>query len=263
MAINNGKLEGRIVVPTGGWAIDADDSGAPFTATVPAGNYYLSSADSTANDFLAELASQLNSSGTDTWTVTGSLGESGTGIITIDCSATYSVTWDAASEDCKDLLGFNANISSASTPTAGALHARSVWLPDCPPQTLYGASSAGWYETSTRGQTAPDGTSTVLVGPKRTANAITWPAISQARHQVAYESSTNESYEKWWLDQVQGEGNWASHAGRIRWYPDADTDATYTTYTMVGGVEHNKHAPLRQNWGGFYRVEIPRLIKVG
>jgi len=262
MALTNGKLEGRITVPTGGWAIDADDSGAPFVATVPAGDYYLSSADSGGNDFLAELAAQLNASGTDTWTVTGSFGEGGTGKVTIDCSATYSITWDADSADAKALLGFTADISGAATATTGANHARSLWLPDCPPQTLYGNSSSGWYESSTRGQIAPDGTGTVIAGPRRTANQIRWPAVVQGKVLVAYETTTNASFERFWLDSAQGAGSWCI-PGRIRWYPDADTDGTYTTYTWVGGVESNKHAPLQENWAGYYIVDMSRLVKVG
>ena len=70
-----GRIEGLIRVPSGGWPIDASDSGGAFTAVIPAGDYYLSSPVTDADGFLDEVQDQLNASGADAWTVSGSLGE--------------------------------------------------------------------------------------------------------------------------------------------------------------------------------------------
>ena len=55
----------------------ASDGGA-FVATIPAGEYYMSTAGDGSNDILAEFQSQMNSSGGGNWTVSISDGESGT-----------------------------------------------------------------------------------------------------------------------------------------------------------------------------------------
>jgi hypothetical protein len=129
-------------------------------------------------------------------------------------------------------------------------------------QALYGPESNGWYESATRGQIAPDGTATVIGGPKRQINALTWPMVSQDRCLIGYERTSNTSYERFWLDHLHGDAAWVSSIARVRWYPDADTDGTYVTYTAVRAVETSLMRSVRENWGGFYAVEMPRLVVV-
>lgn len=255
----NGKLEGRISVPSGGWAVDATDSGGAFTATIAEQTYYLSTSDGTSTTFLEEFEDQLNAAGTDTWTVTIAAGEGGTGKVTITCSAAWTITWDAASTPVKEICGYTGNLSkSGGTGATSTNQAKGLWLPNCPPSNLYGNSVAGWYESSTRGQHAPDGTATVIGGPKRQVNELRWNAIKRAKALAEHEATTNESYMTFWLDFMQGDQT-GSSVGRFRWYPDADDDATYFSYVMLDMLSNSRMEPLVQDWNGFFTVNLGRI----
>jgi hypothetical protein len=263
MAITNHRIEGLIRVPTGGWPLDCTDTAGSFTATIPAGDYYMNSPVSTARGLVDELEYQLNESNGagPTWTLAGyitSLGvQDDIGIDT--ASGNWSITFDADSEDLRAILGIPGNITTRSTQYNANDLPRTIWHPDCPPQSLYGNDVSGWYETSTRGQVAPDGTATIITGPKRTVNSLVWPAIALNRLLIEHETRTNESYERFWLDCIQGELS-GTVPGFIRWYPDATDSATYYSYAMVEGGESFLHSPLVENWNGYFSVAMPRLV---
>jgi len=93
------KVLAPVVITASNGAIYADDSGADFTATIPAATYWITG-DGESDDLLQEIEDQLNASGTDTWTVTIS-----SGVISFECDATWSVDWDHdnTSFDCTTL----------------------------------------------------------------------------------------------------------------------------------------------------------------
>jgi hypothetical protein len=262
-----GKLEAMIKIPTGGWAISVTDAGGTDTITVPAGEYYLSSVGDGSNDLLAELQSQLNASGTfsGTYTISGALGEAGTGKITFACTinATVAATgnvWDSATgaSDLQDLLGFNGQSITASQSETGDDSAESVWLPDNYHWTEYGDSDSGWTEHASRGTEAPDGTSVTFAGSKKTVNSIRWHGITRQKARVAGEVVSGESYQRFWEDW-QGDGGW-SVPSRVRLYWDADDDATFVTYHYTGGFEH-RPARFTEDWNGLWIIELERLVK--
>lgn len=114
MTAGLGKLEGKIVIPAGGWSFSLNDSsGGPYTISFAAADeYYLSSAGSGANSFIADLKSKMDDAG-NTYTVTLS-DTTGKVTIAVDTS-TYSITW--TSTDLRDLIGFDANVTSQTTAT--------------------------------------------------------------------------------------------------------------------------------------------------
>lgn len=259
-----GKLEGLIQVPTGGIALDFND-GSAQTATIAAGDYYLSSSDSTANDFLEAVQSAMNAETADTISITAGLGEAGDGRCTISTDGgTLSITWDADSNPVRDILGFetDGNLSGA-TSYQGTDHVRGCWLPDTQVRSKYGNDIAGEYVSSSRGQAAPDGTFRAITGAKRTENELTWPLIAGAKARVAYENRSNESWERFWLDFIQGEQDLAGAPSKIRWHPDADTDGTYFTYSAAGSLQRLGLEQGRDGWIGRWALVIPQLVQVG
>ena len=251
-----GKLEGQITVPTGGW----DTTVGGVTATIPAGTYYLSSAGSGANDFLAEVASQFATAAATSCTCTGSLGENGTGIITLTFGATIAVTW--VDLEVRNILGFSQGNLSASDTYTSDDHARTVWLPNRPFNNLNGGGSwAGWYEADYRSVENAAGHVWAHMGQYKTVNALEWHSIKRARTWVANESTAGESYEQFFLDCIWGTMSGGTAGGPIRFHPDADTDATYSTYRVVD-VKEFRPDQYSPNWTGTWNIALPRLVKV-
>lgn len=256
MAVTFGKLEGQITVPTGGW----DTTVGGGTATIPAGTYYLSSAGSGGNDFLAEVASQFGTAAATSCTCTASLGENGTGIVTITFGSATAVTW--VDTEVRDILGYAGNLSSG-TSHVSTKHARGVWLPNRPYVNLNGGGTwAGWREGSVAQVENAAGYVFTHVGQTKVVTNLQWSSIKRARIWVANESTANESWERFWLDCIWATaGGFGTPGGPIRFYPDAATDATYFSYKAVG-IEKFSPEQFSPNWTGTWNVELPRLVQV-
>lgn len=257
-----GRLESRITVPSGGWSVDIDEGGGAVTITVPAGDYYHSSADSGSRDLLAEFQKQCNDSGSlaNTYSFSIAAGEGQSGKVTLSADGSFSVTW--SSTDLRDVLGFESDgdLASASSHTSSEA-ARSVWISDSTYQTLNGGDSSwqGWQISNLRAMVNDAGYFYALGGQKRTETQITWPAVSRERTWKANETVTNQSFEKFWEDGILGEANWSSRpGGPVRWYQDADVDGTHVTYNVV--LPQFRPDALRQHWTGAWQIVIPRAI---
>ncbi len=189
------KLEGRVVVPTGGWAVSVTDNISTRTETVPAGNYYLS-------DILTEFASQLASGGL-TYTVTLS---ATTGATTITPSAgNTAITW--TSTDLRNVLGFTGNLSAASAHTSTG-HATHLWLPNCgrtgtTPDPTSASHEFGKPESDTTYVEAPSGVSNRLYWNTRYKETLVFPMVRGSKLWKTLEATTNESYQKFWEEVVR------------------------------------------------------------
>jgi hypothetical protein len=253
MTLGVGKLEGRIIVPSGGFALSlTDGTGGPYSVTFTAAeSYYMSSADGAGSSLLAALKTKLQAAGGGGRTYTCSM-DSLTGIVTISVNTgTFSITWTTPS--LRNLLGFDANISAQSS-ASGADHAESVWLPNVHAMPDYGLNSAGRVISNAMVRIAPDGTYSAFHGPSRKANRLYWPIVQVHKVIEAEETSTNESYERWWLDTVRGEGSWAQ-SGRLRWYPNASSDATYASYCVTEAVSPQCER-VDANYDGLWSVSL-------
>jgi hypothetical protein len=245
-----GKLEYRITVPTAGYTATVGS-----TKTIPAGTYYLSSPGSGSNDFLAEVQSQFGAT-----SVTASLGEYGTGIVTITFSGSTDVSW--ISTELRDILGFTGNLSGASS-YVGTLSARGVWMPNVPPMILNaGGHWRGHREADYRTAVNPAGYVWAVHGQSRTAlDLLRWTGIQQARTWIQNESTTNQSLERFWTDGVWGEAAWGTPGGPIRWYPSAASDTEFGTYKVVdGGVF--RPTPVVEGWIALWTWQMPKMIQV-
>jgi len=262
---NHGKLEALITIPTGGWTSTLTESaggtGTPvFTA---ANTYYHSTAGNDSIDFPAELKAQLDAESPNgrTYTVTLGGGEDGTGKLTISVdSGTFTLTGVTAAYLA--LMGFTGEL----TPTASSFTSQSavqgLWLPPSASNSLYGASDAGWDEADYVATKAPDGTVVATRYNRFVANRIEWQNCQRAKVRTAYESTTNESFQTFWIDGVLGEQAWATVGGPILWYPDADVDGTSFNYAVINPGKTFRPERVVQNWTGLYPVVLDRLIKV-
>lgn len=247
-----GRLEGWFTVPSGGWTLSATNgTGGPSTVTIAAGTY-------TTTSYAANLQTQLNTSRPSGWTVTPSFGESGTGLVTINCSSTnWAISW--TSTELGSLIG-HSNITSRASSLAGGI-CPAVWMPDCAYWTPYDIGDFGHYVTDVRQTVSPNGYVKTLYGNKmRVLNGVKWPAVINSRVKVFNIGSAYQPFEEFWRTVMLGEVYTSLTAGSpIAFYFNADSSNT-STYRFA---DLGTFAPpqLVDGWAGRYRVELPRLIE--
>lgn len=264
---NNGRWEGRIKIPTGGWSFDVTETGgggATDTISLTAANtYYHSSPGNDTVDFPAKLQALLNAATLNaTYTVTVSATATGTGKYTISATG-GSVTAIAiafTSTDFRNLIGFTGNVNSALSHT-GANHARALWIPQCPVNAAYHLDSDGMPVYDRSHTLSPTGVYKSLVYGSHNACAYEYQYVLQAKTITAAEDTTNESYQTFWVDCIAGDGAWAEPGKALRWYQDASTDGTYKTLNALGGPSPD-YARVDNTWDGAWRVLIECALNV-
>jgi hypothetical protein len=260
-----GKWEARIVVPTGGWVdagnftLSEDAGGGAQDVTITAGNYWWSSGDG-GNDFAAQLKADLETASfnTLTYTVTVSAGAGGTGLITMTVSSGVStITWGSSDgATVRDLCGYaGATTVLSGVDQDGSSQVQGLWLPGCPVETPGGLDSSGVPVSAGFRTLAEDGTYLATHGSKMVTNEYTHEAVAVARTIAASESTSNESYEQFWLDAIRGEKAWAKAGRQLRFYKDADVDGTYKTHNVLN-VRKPDIARRQADFDGFWRVRI-------
>lgn len=257
MAVNFGRLEAKITVPTGGWTLSLTDDGAgPTTATLPAGSYYMTS-------LLAALIVASDAVMANNWTWSIADGESASGKVTVTHDGDVcEVAWVAT--DLRDLLGFenDGNLTGADTYTSTD-SGRMIWLPDGTKTSAFGdADTDGWSESDASSVESPAGHAKVLRFQRKDVNAVTWHGISRSRCRIAGETVINQSFEKFWEDAIQGEGPGGNPGGPINLYWDADT-STKTNFAVVGSQLKKFTAQrLSRDLVEYWTVPLDRLVKV-
>lgn len=236
------KLEGRITVPTGGWLISHQEftpNAGPTSRTIAAGNYYLSTT-GTLDPLLTELDDQLELLGGGNYTVTLS---ATTGKVTIAATGvvTFNITW--TSTDLRDALGFTGNLSGGLTYT-GSNQARYLFLPDV---TRNGSLLApdgdeGAEEADLVTSMAPDGSMVSTQYRSRKFDVLGWSKLGAAKTWVTFESTVNESLQKFWQD--------VNRSGRpFRYHKDRAVDATFVTW-RAGETNIYQPSPEVPGWVG-------------
>lgn len=245
MALN--KLEGRITVPTGGWSISVNEGGGGVTVTVAAADYYLTTAGSGSRSLLAELEFQLDSLMTGAYTVSlDDTADNATGKVTISATGvgSFSITWTSTS--IRDALGFTGNVSGATTYT-GSNQARYLWLPNVRRANLMGAEpSSTSFDLGVQVEDgtftmAPSGASKKLAYNRRRIDTLEYRYLLGNKSLLALETTTNESWERFYQDVIQP-------GYPFRLHPDRSSDSVYFTWkadsTKAGmGVE-----PIYPGW---------------
>ena len=252
-----GKWEAEIKIDSASIATFTDDSANDETCSLVVGDlFYISSANSTANDLLAEIEADINDAsgiGGGGDTIALSINSDGKTVITFS-GASGEVEWN--NTVIRDMLGFTGDLTGAATYTSTNA-CQALWLPDSQYQSLNGQKS-GWWEFDDQELESPGGQVFQINGEKKKINEVTYVALSRAKTWAENEANTNESWESFLLNGVRKGKGWAT--GRLRWYPDETDDATYFTYKLNKGAEY-KPAQIKRNWTGGWSVTIGRLIR--
>jgi hypothetical protein len=232
--------------------------GTPFTVTVPASTNYFHT------ELLAALQTLLDAaSGADgAFTVSSSVGEAGTGLVTIaHATQTITITWTTATE-LRDALGFAGTLTPAALSFTGTLHARGVWLPDCPHSAAYGPNDAGHTKSDRRASVSPRGDVWATKYTSRVVlPSIRWSHVGKAKARISGETTTAASFEQWWRHTHNAELSYFSVAPQVRLIWDADIPGTYTTYRLSEG-DSTEMPKVVEDWNGLYALELRNLIKV-
>jgi len=270
MAIFHGKWESLISITGDGYShpgngnfqLEESDGGGKQDLAISGsgGTYYWSSVGDDvdfADHIKARLeAASVTAGNSNTYTVSVDAGEDGTGKVTIAVdSGTYTLTWgNAEGQIVRDLCGFDDDITAQSTATS-ALQAKALWLPGCPVETPYHLDSSGQPQLLGAVTLSEDGTYNSMVGASHTRNEYVYQALTQAKTIAAAEDTGNESYEQFWLDSMAAGQNWAAPGTRMRWYKDADTDATYITYNQLNILTPG-YERVNPSWDGLWRLQM-------
>ena len=250
----NGKLEGLVTVPTGGWTATVNAG----TATIAAGDYYWSS----ATDLATAIANAFTTAAGFAVSVsTTQHGEGGTGVITLSAGSAFSVTW--VSTDLRDIMGYTGNLSSG-TSHAATKACRAIWLPIKPKWAPSGNKSwAGFPVADLRQTRNAAGYVWSFVGQVHRTTRLYWDAVPKARVWIADEGASypNQSFERFWRDHIAAQAGWCANPCKVRWHPDASDDATFHSYTVTG-LERFEPSHTSESWDGVWRIEIPSMIGV-
>lgn len=243
------KLEGLVVVPTGGWAIAADEGGGDETATVAAGNYYLTSTTS----LLSALKTALDGTTlTGVFTVTlDDTDDTSLGKVTISSTVAFTAVW--TSTDLMEALGFTGDLTPSATSFTGASQARYLYLPTCGrsnPMAADGDAGAEMSDLTTA--VSPTGKVVSLGYSRRFVDNLEFQMLKGSSTWITHETTTNASLQKFYRDVI-------ANGRPVRYHKARETDATYTEWVVTN--PDFKPTPVVPNWDSasalyFYQTEV-------
>lgn len=254
-----GIMEGRIRVPAI-WTQQLFE-GAAFQGNIniDPGDYYLSTpAPGEIFSIISRFETRLTAIGGGSYTV--SL-DPATRRVTISSTVSFDIVWSASS-GLRDALGFTqGDLSGANSYTADS-EPRSAWFPEASPMTLgYTKRWRGWHESDKHQAESPAGHVFSLAGERKIATDMVFDAVKGNRTWMYLEQAQFESFERFWLDYIYGEGPGGTPGGPIRWYADKEDLSEWGTYYVVGMSEMRPEF-VQEGWTGLYRINFPRLVLV-
>jgi hypothetical protein len=195
-----GRLEAFGTVPSGTQVSVTNDAGAA--------SFALTAGTHTPTSLLAHLIARCTAvlpplSGS--WSGSLSTGASGTGLVTLNCTGTWSMTFTTA--ELGTMLGFVGDIASRSSAATGTQNARGLWLPKVP-MTIAGHPSRAPKVTDARSTVGPTGRSVTLKGTSKYRHReIKWTHITNAQTYEGAATTTYASLQQWVDDTQFGDGH--------------------------------------------------------
>ena len=228
------KLEARITVPTGGWSVQAFAGGSTSTITIPAADYYWTSAGSGTASLVAMFEQQLQSpAGTfstfavdqDYSTDVPVVGFAGTGRVTVECDGTWAITWTSTA--LRDVCGYTGNIVPGQGSSTSTECAEYYWAPGTKrSDPLCPDGDAGY----------PYSDGTLTVAPSGKSKALEYNVLYRDHLEFRYvlgryvwdsvETYQNESWEYFWKQCI-------ATGLPVRYHPNRETLSTYVTYRVT------------------------------
>lgn len=262
-----GRLEALMTVPSSVTVSATNSGGGPTSVSLTAGTY-------TPTEFVAHLVARLNAVRTPAnWSGSLSVGPDGTGLVTLNCTGTWALTFTTA--EVGTVLGFVGNISSTSSAATGTQNARGLWLPKCP-LTVQGRISSAPRVTDARTTEGPEGETVTLINTSKYKHRdLAWSHVASDRCYVVDETTTHASWEAWIVDTQWGMGHsWFSPGSAFQIYwSNAGVESVVGAQLNAGAGPTNgwtaspaiRFAPERvsEGWDGMWRVSIASVVSEG
>lgn len=261
-----GFLEGKFTIPASTAIAVTTNGGGPTTVTITAGSYFPTLF---ASQLQTDLTTQRPVSG-GAWTV---LVSETTGKITIGVTVgTFSITW--TSTNMRSLLGYNGNISGASSSTA-SFAMRGYFAPDCP-LNLDGDLSYPDLLTDLRQTEGPTGLVFGFVGnTKYRFRNLRYALVPRSRiFGFSADGLSTPTWEQFLKDVHLGQGHsFFTPSSKIRVCHDGDVDEGWLGWEsfasasvgwyMKGITAFSPRKVDSQGWTGLWAIEIPELVSDG
>ena len=248
------KCEGLITIPAGTQLNITEDSGArTATITITAGTYYWGTAGSVGASLASTIASIATANGTLTGTYAGSVddnSDTSTGKFSLTVSggaSNHRLTF--TSSTLRDIMGFTGTTGFAATNT-GTEQVEYLWLPNtgrtnplAPEPTVSSTFPyLGIRETDGTASLSPSGYSARLQYSTRYRDSFEFAPLLGSKVWKSLESTTNESFEKFY-EQVVGIGL------RFRYHSSRDSDTVFWTQ-FIEDFRDFKATAYDPNWTG-------------
>lgn len=217
MAITLPKYLSPVTIDSTNNAMRITDSGGAHDVTLTAGDYYPEQSSS----LLSHIQDRMNAAGTDAWEA--SLNQHK---VEITCDAAWSIDWDYGSGACEALAAI-LGIASSSYATWDTGAADGVYL------TADHQHQNGWYATQGVVSQPVDDHREASVKQERAASGRIY-TVTEESYDVREIQHDYEPVYKLYPTSGYTNEDWTQsfwptiNAGqRLRYYPDATTDATY------------------------------------
>jgi hypothetical protein len=241
---------------------DWTDSQGAGTAVVAAGDYTPTEYCAALQQAIRDLPGAIGASAT----VTLSNGEGGTGKVTVNSPNTpFSLQFPSG---LAFATGFNANISSTSSPAVGDRHIVGMWLPGQVKWSEYGDiagnSTGGTYITDYRATVSPTGAVHAVSGNYFRVFRLRWQAISRARAitdlgDADYVAAQGQSFEDFFRACCFGDSFVPVNPEILfTWNADDINDGTLTG-RLLWPNEHRLEQFV-SGWAARFNVDLPPLI---
>lgn len=250
----SGRIEAFIQVP-GGTNLQVTTG----TTTIVA----LSSGSYTPTQLAAHIQASLIAQNAVGWLVSISVGASGTGRVRITGPGTWSITWQAGNL-LRDLLGFTANIVSATGFRDATISVRGLWLPWCP-LAIEGDQERAPTVSDLRTTRSPNGNVFALSGNRFYRHrAVTWSHVPKARMFEAVALHAGNTWETFFKQtQIGGYVPWLGPASAIEVYDHNDlrvgADIIGIKWKIVG-IDSIEPKRSSGDWNGLWTVTLPELV---
>ncbi len=263
-----GRLEAYFTVPSASSILASDAGGGPTSVSLTAGSY-------TPTSFVAHVVARLNAvMASAVWSGSLSVGTSGTGLVTLTRSGTWSITFSTAAAGT--VMGFVGDLTGVSGSQVGTQNARGLWLPDCP-LNLDGDPASTPEHSDARSSESPTGAVITLVGCFKYAHSnLRWSHVRQSKALAGSESPTYSSWQSWIRDTQHGRGHtWFTPGSGFQVYYSSAGSEVIVGADRNGGAGPlggwfasppiSKIDPKRVDagWLGMWEVAIPRVVSSG
>ena len=94
-----------------------------------------------------------------------------------------------------------------------------------------------------------------IFGASENSKPVNEATLARAKAIAASETSTNASFETFWLDGIRGEEPWAKAGKQMKYYADTDADGTFLVFNALP-QQSPQYERTQADYDGFWTVRL-------